>query len=77
MTPDEKLMIKLYEVATQNGDPNGPIDYRGVARMIGQKETAAKNIIKHLAQANLVKKVDDSMIHLTERGCDFALEMIE
>ena len=75
MTPDEKFMIKLYEVAKRGGDPCRPINYASVAKSIGLKETALKNIVKHLAQANFVKKIDDTTLLLTERGCAFVLEM--
>ena len=56
-----------------SGDPHAWIDYRGIAKELGQKEIAMKNIIKHLAQANLIKKADETNVYLTERGCDFVL----
>ncbi len=76
-TPDERFLIKLYETAMQNGDPHTPLDYRGIAKALGQKETAIKNIIKHLAQANFLKKADDTTVYLTERGCTFVLDAID
>jgi hypothetical protein len=76
-TPDERLLLKLYQIAMDNGDPYTEIDLRGVAPQLGQKEIAVKNIVKLLAQANLVKKIDDSTIHLTQRGCDFVVEYLE
>jgi hypothetical protein len=76
-TPDERFLIQLYKTAMQNGDPHSILDYRGIAKAIGQKETAIKNIIKHLAQANFIKKGDDTTVYLTERGCDFVISVIE
>ena len=38
---------------------------------LGQKQIAVKNIVKHLAQANFIKKLGGTMICLTPRGCDF------
>ena len=73
-TPDERFLAKVYETAMQSGDPFLLVDYRGIARAIGLKETALKNIIKHLAQANLVKKDGETTLNLTQRGCDFVLE---
>jgi Mn-dependent DtxR family transcriptional regulator len=73
-TPDERFLIQLYKSAMASGDPHAVMDYRSIAKRIGQKETAIKNIIKHLAQANFVRKSGDTFIHLTERGCHFALE---
>ena len=74
-TPDERFLIQLYKEAMEGGDPHAMIDYRGIAKSLGQKETAMKNIIKHLAQANFLKKVDETTVHLTERGCNFVLDI--
>jgi Mn-dependent DtxR family transcriptional regulator len=76
-TPDERFLIKLYETAMEGGDPHAQIDYRGIAKLLGQKETAMKNIIKHLAQANFLKKSDENTVYLTERGCNFVLDSID
>jgi Mn-dependent DtxR family transcriptional regulator len=76
-TPDERFLLKLYQIAMENGDPHMAIDFRGVAKSLGQKETAIKNIVKHLAQANFLKKNDETTVVLTERGCDFAIENAE
>lgn len=73
-TPDERFLYKLYEAAMKTGDPHAFIDYRGIAKEIGQKEIAIKNIIKHLAQANLIKKGEETTVFLTERGCNFVLD---
>lgn len=69
-TPDERFLLKLYQAAQSKGDPYSEIDYRDIDR-----STAAKNIVKHLAQANFVKKVDETTIHLTPRGCQFILSL--
>jgi len=76
-TPDEKFLIQLYRKAHELGDPYVPIDCRGIAASLGQKETAVKNIVKHLAQANFIKKVDQTTVLLTARGCDFVLDELE
>ena len=76
-TPDEKFLIRLYQVATSQGDPCKPVDFLSVAKSLGQKETAIKNIIKHLAQANFVKKIGEDNLALTELGCRFVLREIE
>jgi len=76
MTPDEKLMLKFYELAMKGNNPSLPIKALEVAGVMGIKATALKNIVKHLAQANLVEKIDDTTISLTKRGYEFALETI-
>ncbi len=73
-TPDERFLIKLYETAMSYGDPHAIIDYRDIAKKLGQKETAMKNIIKHLAQANFLTKEGETKVALTERGCNFVLD---
>lgn len=75
-TPDERFLIKLYQTAMEGGDPHAILDFRGIAKELGQKETAIKNIIKHLAQANFLKKADETTVYLTERGCDFVLDAL-
>jgi hypothetical protein len=75
-TPDERLMLRLYKIAMENGDPFYHIDLRGVSHSLGQKEIAIKNIVKLLAQANFINKVDESTVHLTQRGCDFVVDLI-
>ena len=72
-TPDEKFLMQLYKIAHANGDSSVAIDYRDIAFSLSLKETAVKNIIKHLAQANFIKKVDETSIIITQRGCDFVL----
>ncbi len=76
-TPDERFLIKLYQTALATGDPHAVLDYRGIAKAMGQKETAMKNIIKHLAQANFLKKVGETKVYLTDRGCALALNALE
>jgi len=75
-TPDERFLIKCYQTALAKGDPYQILDYRSIARSIGQKETAMKNIIKHLAQANLIKKIGETTLQLTPRGCALVLEIL-
>lgn len=76
-TPDEKFLIRLYQVAHESGDPYKAIDYRGIAVSLGQKESAVKNIVKLLAQANFIKKLGDTTILLTPHGSDFVLDELE
>lgn len=73
-TPDERFLIAVYKTAMGGGDPFREVNARGVARSIGLKETALKNIMKHLAQANFIQKVGDDSLYLTKRGCDFVLD---
>jgi predicted transcriptional regulator len=76
-TPDEKLLHHLYQAALAAGDPFTELDARAVARSIGMKETALKNIVKHLAQANFIKKTGETTLCLTSRGCDFVRDSLE
>lgn len=72
-TPDEKLMVEFYRIA--KGDPSCEIDIQAAAKKIGLKEIALKTIVKHLAQANFLKKVGETHIRLTANGCRFVEEM--
>lgn len=72
MTSDEKLMGEFFRIS--NGDVNNKIDIRIAAKNIGLKETALKNIVKHLAQANFVIKVGETHVRLTKNGCQFVVD---
>jgi hypothetical protein len=76
LTPDERLLMKLYQIAMGNGDPFSEIDLPRIAPALGQKEVAVKNIVKLLAQANFIKKIDDTTICLTQHGCDFVIDFL-
>jgi len=62
MTPDEKFMIRVYDAV--GGQVGKPVDVRN----FGLKESALKNTLKLLAQANLIVKIDECTISLTSRG---------
>jgi hypothetical protein len=70
-TPDERFLLKLYEIASAKGDPFQKIESTVVAKAICYKETAVKNIINMLAQTNFIKKIGDSAVCLTKNGYDF------
>lgn len=70
-TPDERFLIQLHNIAKAKGNPFVPVSIRRVAEAIHQKETAVKNIIKLLAQANFIQKMGDSAVRLTQQGLAF------
>lgn len=72
-TKDELLMLKLFEMAEKAGDPQTEIDRYAIGKQIGQAAHAMDTIIKHLAQANFVKKGEGSAIFLTPNG----IELVE
>ena len=77
MTPDERFLLQLYQTAQRKGDLLQEIDSRPIAKAVGLKETALKNIVKHLAQANFIKKGDDFMLCLTRHGCQFVEDYLD
>lgn len=72
-TPDERFLIMLFKLANEKGDPFSMISIAKVSKGISQKETAVKNIIKLLAQANFIKKMGDATVVLTKQGYDFVM----
>ena len=67
-TKDELFLLKLFQMATAKGDPFEEIDRYAVGKAIGQNDRGIDNIVRHLAQANFVKKGEESAIYLTEQG---------
>ncbi len=76
-TPDEKLMIQFYRMAKEKGDLLSVLSVKRAAEKAGLKETATKNIVKLLAQANFITKIDGFTIRLTEHGCRFVQDDLE
>lgn len=67
-TKDELFLIKLYEMALDLGFENEKVDRYEVARHIGQNSKGVDTIVKHLAQANFIKKEEGSYLRLTPHG---------
>lgn len=67
-TKDELFLLKLYEMASQLGNPEEEVDRYAIGRAIGQNDKGVDTIVKHLAQANFVKKGDGTALYLTTHG---------
>lgn len=67
-TKDELFLLKLYEMASQLGHPEEEIDRYVIGRAIGQNDKGVDTIVKHLAQANFVKKGSGTALYLTPHG---------
>lgn len=67
-TKDELFLLKLHQLATDAGDPTKEIDRYTIGKAIGQNDKGIDTIVKHLAQANFVKKAEGSTLYLTPHG---------
>jgi hypothetical protein len=69
-------MIKLYELSMENGEPFFEVSIKKITTAIHQKETAIKNVVKMLGQANFIKKVGETGVRLTQQGLAFVQKEI-
>ncbi len=67
-TKDELFLLKLYDMALQQGHVKSAIDRFAIGRAIGQNDRGANIIARDLAQANFVKKEEEESIALTDHG---------
>ncbi len=67
-TKDELFLLKLYEMATALGSPEEEVDRFAIGRAIGQNDKGINAIVRHLAQANFVKKGSGDALYLTPHG---------
>jgi predicted transcriptional regulator len=67
-TKDELFLLKLHELALKKGGPEEPVDRYAIGKAIGMQDHGIDMIIKHLAQANFIKKCSDNRIYLTPHG---------
>ena len=68
MTKDEMFLLKLYELAVEQGGAEEAIDRYSIGQAIGQNDKGIDTIIRHLAQANFIKKSGGNHIYLTPHG---------
>ncbi len=67
-TKDELFLLKLHELALAKGGAEENIDRYYIGREIGMNQHGIDTIIKHLAQANFIKKLPDNSVYLTPNG---------
>lgn len=67
-TKDERFLIKLHEMALAAGDVTAEIDRYLIGQAIGQNDKGIDTIVKHLAQANFIKKGEGNVLYLTNNG---------
>ena len=67
-TKDELFLIKLHEMALAKGDVEAEIDRYLIGQAIGQNDKGIDTIVKHLAQANFIKKGEGNVLYLTTNG---------
>ncbi|MGE5196358.1 MAG: hypothetical protein ACM3JI_03400 [Anaerolineae bacterium] len=75
MTKDELFMLKLYELASKRGSPHEEVDRYFIGRAIGQNDKGIDTIVRHLAQANFIKKGEEAAVYLTEHGLQLVLHL--
>jgi hypothetical protein len=74
-TKDELFLLKLYEMASSLGSPEEEVDRFAIGRAIGQNDKGVGAIVRHLAQANFVKKGEGDSIYLTAHGIRLVMQI--
>jgi len=77
ITKDEMFLIKLYQAANALGDVYAEVDRFVIGKSIGQNDHCIHNIVRHLAQANFIKKSDGDAVYLTDQGLRLINELID
>lgn len=67
-TKDELFLLKLYEIALGKGHLKQSVDRYQIGRAIGQNNKGIDTIVRHLAQANFIKKQETDQVYLTDHG---------
>jgi predicted transcriptional regulator len=75
-TKDEKLIICLYETASDSGDLYAPFNRYEIGAKIGLHPKGIDTICKLLLQANFVKKSGPIDIFLTKNGEELVLRLL-
>lgn len=67
-TKDELFLLKLHEFALNSGSFEEEVDRYSIGRAIGQNDHGVDTIVRHLAQANFIKKGEEDAVYLTQNG---------
>lgn len=76
-TKDELFLVMLHKMALAKGDVFIEIDRYAVGKAIGQNDRGIDTIVKHLAQANFVKKGEETAVYLTPHGISLIEQLLE
>jgi hypothetical protein len=76
-TKDELFLLKLYEMATTRGGVWEEIDRYAIGQAIGQNHKGIDTIVRHLAQANFVKKGEGAAVFLTPHGLNLVERLLQ
>lgn len=76
-TKDELFLLKLHEMALKKGDVWSEVDRYAVGQAIGMNDRGIENIVRHLAQANFIKKDPEKIIFLTQHGLNLVQRLLE
>lgn len=75
-TKDERFVLAAYESARAAGDVFSPVDRYEMGKKIGINTKTVDTICRLLAQANFIKFLGVTEIHLTENGKALAESLI-
>ncbi len=67
-TKDEIFLLKLYDMACHQGDPQAEVDRYAVGRAVGYNDRSVDSLVRLLLQANFLKKGDGMTLYFTDHG---------
>lgn len=76
LTRDELFLVKLAEETRKKGDPFLEMDRYYIGQLIAQNDRSVDNIVRMLAQANFIEKMDGNSIQITQNGRDLAEDLL-
>lgn len=69
---EELFVLKLYEAACKVGDPQALIDRYIIGRQVGAHTKGADHTVQLLVKNGFLKRSEESLVYLTERGVALA-----
>lgn len=76
MTKEERFLLRLYEQALSQGDPESIQLRSDIGRQLGLSESVIKGICNQLCKANFTKKISEDEICMTPHGIRLAEALI-
>ena len=74
-TKDELYLLKLYNMALEQGDPYAEVDRYAVGRAVGYNDKSVDSLVRLLLQANFLKKGEGQSLYFTDHGLQLVKQL--
>lgn len=72
---EERFLEKVYELASEKGEPDSEVDRYEVGKLVGANPKATDNSVQMLAKNGLLKRGEGDKVYLSDTGLRFVQDL--